>query len=447
MGLAQAGMMASRTVTGAIALVAMACAVAMVVSAIGASNSSGAHAELLAKAAGMSKDAASQDMETYFKQLKKQVKSASALAQQHLKDEDRDIKGHTPAQSLSAYFDKQATKLHTYVAPSSKLSARAAAADLDSYFDSIPTETKRELKIDGLSNQVASLKDDVHNIIKPVQELEKEVMEPVKELKDKLKESNEETKNALGRLHQQEEVNNKRMMENAEKEGAEINAATGRAVSAAERAATSAEAARKAARAKANVNIVSNIHQTPRSHIKNPKIKVEGLPPGWEAYMDRKTRFAYFFNPKTAESTWVNPKGSRVTGLRDLPAGWEALKPKHGARYYVDLRSGESTYTDPRAIPGGKVLKLLEQSSHMGAAARAAIARDKAAALRDDNGEYAHNWKRSQWADKAWMKFLDPKARGGAGAHQSLRTTGQALREGSLSDVHPANEKVASSSY
>ena len=56
MGLAQAGMMASRAVTGAIALVAMACAVAMVVSAIGASNSSGAHAELLAKAAGMSEE-------------------------------------------------------------------------------------------------------------------------------------------------------------------------------------------------------------------------------------------------------------------------------------------------------------------------------------------------------------------------------------------------------
>ena len=435
--------MAARAASGALALVAVACAVAMVVSAIGTSTQS----ELLLKAAGMSKVAAGSDMDSYFHELRQQVKSASALAAAHEKEEDHHLKAKNPAQSLSAYFDQQAKKIQTAVVPSSKLSAAAAAADLDSYFDSIPTESKREMKIDGLSNQVSSLKDDVHNIMKPVEALEKEVMGPVKELKDSLKESNQATSNAINQLHSQQEGNNKRMLENEEKEGRQIDAATGRAVTAAERAATSAEAARIAAHAKENVNIVSNVHQYPKPHIKNPKIMVEGLPPGWKAYMDRQTRYAYFFNGKTAKSTWVNPKGSRVTGLRDMPSGWEALKPAHGQRYYVDLASGDSTYTDPRVIPGGKVLKLIEESKHLGASARAALLHDRQTALKDDGGEYTHTSPRSQWADKAWMKFLDPKVKRGAGAHQSLRTAGEALEQGDVDDAHPTHEKVASRSY
>lgn len=385
--------MAARAASGVLALVAVACAVAMVVSAIGTSTQS----ELLSKAAGMSKAAAGNDMNSYFHELKQEVKSAKDLAAAHEKEEDHHVKARSPAQSLSAYFDEQAKKIQTAVVPSSKLSAAAAAADLDSYFDSIPTKTKREMKMDSLSDQVSSLKDDVHNILKPVEALEKEVMGPVKELKDSLKQSNQATSAAISRLHSQQDDNNKRMLENEEKEGRQIDEATGRAVTAAERAATSAEAARIAAHAKENVNIVSNIHQEPKPHIKNPKIMVEGLPPGWKAYMDRQTRYAYFFNGKTAKSTWVNPKGSRVTGLRDMPAGWEALKPAHGERYYVDLSSGESTYMDPRVIPGGKVLKLLEQSKHVGATARAALLHDKQTALKDDGGEYAHTSQRSQW--------------------------------------------------
>jgi len=71
----------------------------------------------------------------------------------------------------------------------------------------------------------------------------------------------------------------------------------------------------------------------------NPKMTVEGLPPNWAAYMDMKTKYAYFYNKHSGKSSWINPKGSSLS-VKGLPAGWDALQEKGGKDYYVNIKSG-----------------------------------------------------------------------------------------------------------
>jgi len=66
---------------------------------------------------------------------------------------------------------------------------------------------------------------------------------------------------------------------------------------------------------------------------------VEGLPPNWAAYMDMKTKYAYFYNKHSGKSSWINPKGSSLS-VKGLPAGWDALQEKGGKDYYVNIKSG-----------------------------------------------------------------------------------------------------------
>lgn len=47
----------------------------------------------------------------------------------------------------------------------------------------------------------------------------------------------------------------------------------------------------------------------------NPRVSVEGLPPGWSAYLDRRTKYVYYYNKANRKSTWINPKGSLVEEL------------------------------------------------------------------------------------------------------------------------------------
>jgi len=173
---------------------------------------------------------------------------------------------------------------------------------------------------------------------------------------------------------------------------------------------------------------------------------VEGLPPNWAAYMDMKTKYAYFYNKHSGKSSWINPKGSSLS-VKGLPAGWDALQEKGGKDYYVNIKSGRSTWEDPRVIPGGKVLALINRGSrHRAAMHHQAEKMARLAALSDDNGVYSHDFARSQWADKDWMKFLN-NGHAAGGKSQSLMTTNEQLRRGEVGSEQAMPHEVASASY
>eukprot|EP00286_Rhodomonas_abbreviata_P028731 CAMPEP_0181305872 /NCGR_PEP_ID=MMETSP1101-20121128/9977_1 /TAXON_ID=46948 /ORGANISM="Rhodomonas abbreviata, Strain Caron Lab Isolate" /LENGTH=452 /DNA_ID=CAMNT_0023411849 /DNA_START=8 /DNA_END=1366 /DNA_ORIENTATION=+ len=433
------------------------CAVVMIMAAL--MNSQHTSVEL---AAGLSGKAAQTDLNSYFNSMEKQVKSSSELARRHLQREntmlksDGEEKQHTrqslsssessssssSVQShrhglkarvanakLSGYFNKQAlaikqqAKKHEAMRDEnepSKLSTMAANKDLNSYFDSLSVATTKEGKLDHLSKQVESLSKDFDEIEKPVHALTDE---------------QQATQDTIKTLDRQSE----KLLKDSKTRGKQAS----RAEEAAHRAAESAAAAANAKPASVVVHSVENV--VPK-HISNPSVKVFGLPPGWKAYMDRRTRYAYFYNHHKDESTWVNPKGSRVS-LKGMPYGWEALKEKGDGRvYYVDKTSGQSTWYDPRLKAGAEVLDLLANKDHFRTVETAAKEKTyKLAALRDDHGVYAHNLPRSQWADSKWMRFLSPT--NDVGGPMGGMTNDMALRRGLDGETHPEMQRAASSQY
>ena len=75
------------------------------------------------------------------------------------------------------------------------------------------------------------------------------------------------------------------------------------------------------------------------------------LPPGWEAHLSKSTGLPYYVNARTGESTYDRPNALGQDAVQDeqpLPAGWEtAVSRSTGLEYYVNARTGESTYERP----------------------------------------------------------------------------------------------------
>lgn len=306
------------------------------------------------------------------------------------------------------------------------MSAAAANADLNKYFDSLQAHTKRG-KLTKLAKEVTDLSKDV-----------KAILMPVKQLQD----SAAASKSAVSSLKE----DTKRLLKDDESR----RGVAERAEKAAEAAAQSAKTAASRRARDETIVVRQALRRAPKTKFLkakevNPKMTVEGLPPNWSAYMDLKTKYAYFYNHRTGKSSWINPKGSKVH-VKGLPAGWEALKEKGGKDYYVNVKSGKSTWEDPRVIPGEKVLAMVNRGSRERAVMhKQAEKMAKLAALSDDHGVYGHNFARSQWADKDWMKFLD---NGHAAAKsQELMTTNEQLRRGDVGSEQAMTHKIASRDY
>jgi len=332
---------------------------------------------------------------------------------------------------LDSYFRKQSLAIKQQAAKDEAqkkrhMSAAAANADLNKYFDSLQSHTKKG-KLTTLAKEVTDLSKDV-----------KAILQPMKQLQD----SATASKNAVSSLKE----DTKMLL----KDDTSRRGVAERAEKAAERAAESAKTAANRRAQDETIVIRQALKRVPKTkYLKakqvNPKMTVEGLPPNWAAYMDMKTKYAYFYNKHSGKSSWINPKGGALS-VKGLPAGWEALEEKGGKDYYVNIKSGRSTWEDPRVIPGGKVLALINRGSrHRAVMHRQAEKMAKLAALSDDNGVYSHNYARSQWADKDWMKFLDTDH--ASAKAQSLMTTNQQLRRGEVGSEQAMPHQVASDSY
>jgi hypothetical protein len=112
-----------------------------------------------------------------------------------------------------------------------------------------------------------------------------------------------------------------------------------RAVAAA--AATAARAEKDATAAKAAVEAAAAKKQRPAGH--NPQVRMEGLPPGWAAFLDERTKYTYFYNARTRQSTWESPAGAPVEEV-GLPAGWKAYRTAAGKVYYAHGRCGAAEW-------------------------------------------------------------------------------------------------------
>jgi hypothetical protein len=335
---------------------------------------------------------------------------------------------------LDRYFHKQSLAIKQQGAAAAAargklhMGAKDARTDLNSYFDSLQARTKRG-KIQKLSGEVADLTKDVKDILKPMKDLQ---------------ESASASKEALKGLRSDNLSLRKQLLKDAKERRDEAE----RTEQAAEHAAEAA-AANKPSRDETIVVREALRSKPQREYLKakevNPKMTVEGLPPGWSAYMDLKTKYAYFYNENTGKSTWINPKGSRIS-LKGFPSGWEALQDKGGKDYFVNLKTGASTWEDPRELAGRKVLALMRRGAHRRAAMhRQAIKMASLAALADDHGVYSHIFPRSQWADKDWMKFLDD---GHAAAKSAeLMTSTQDLKRGGVGREQAMLHRVASRNY
>ena len=351
------------------------------------------------------------------------------------------VSAHAARAGLSSYFRQQSLAIKRQAAANAAarkkhMTASAAAADLNSFFDSLPTgKNKGGLSV--LSKEVKDLSADV-----------KAMLTPMKHLQDKSE--------AEGAAVQSLSKDTRTLMQDDKLRQSVV----AKAAQAAERAAASAKMAASRRARDETVVVRQKLRPAPvvtktvtkvlAAKEVNPQMHVEGLPPGWKAYMDLRTKYAYFYNKHTGKSSWINPKGSRVT-IKGLPVGWEALQDKGGRDYYVNLKSGKSTWEDPRVIPGEKVLAMVSR----GARHRAAMHRQaekmaqaaRLAALADDHGVMAHKFPRSQWADKDWMRFLDDGDASAANGDAALLTSSQQLAQGDRGSEQAMPHEIASSSY
>jgi len=139
----------------------------------------------------------------------------------------------------------------------------------------------------------------------------KAILQPVKQLQD----SAAASRDAVGSLR----ADTQQLLKDEKTHEAEAERAEKAAVSAADgaqHAASSAKAAAKAASAAASrrpardetIVVRQALRRAPKTKYLeakevNPEMTVEGLPPHWEAYMDLRTKYAYFYNKRTGKLT------------------------------------------------------------------------------------------------------------------------------------------------
>ena len=239
----------------------------------------------------------------------------------------------------------RAENLHQQEATATKLTAAAAAADLNAYFDSLPTGS-RESKVRTLEQTVRTLTGEVKSLKQPLSDM---------------REASHQTAHAVSALRDQQA---KLMADDAHHQR-DVEQAVAHAAAAAADAAKADAAAEAAARRKTSV-VLASIRPKTAARAVNPLVKVLGLPPGWKSYMDLRTKYTYFYNPRTRESTWESPAGAPES-IVGLPDGWRAYKAKGGKLYYVNRKQAVSTWDDPRLLPGAKVLSLLDSMDQVNA--------------------------------------------------------------------------------
>ena len=105
-------------------------------------------------------------------------------------------------------------------------------------------------------------------------------------------------------------------------------------------AATAARAEKDAAAARTEAAAAAAAkREKPAAARPNQRVRMAGLPPGWAAYVDRRTKYTYFYNARTRASTWESPVGAPADEA-GLPTGWRAYRAKGGKVYYVHGRCG-----------------------------------------------------------------------------------------------------------
>ena len=243
-------------------------------------------------------------------------------------------------EGLSQYFAKQSQAIkkqalaNTVRKQSLHMTAAAANADLNKYFDSLQAHTKRG-KLSKLAAEVGDLSKDV-----------KAILQPVKQLQD----SAAASRDAVGSLRKDTELllkDEKQHQSDAEGALTRAEKAAESAADGAKHAASSAQAAATAAASKRardeTIVVRQALRRAPKTkYLKakqvNPEMTVEGLPPHWKGYMDLRTKYAYFYNKRTGKSTWINPKGSRVH-VKGLPAGYAPVPRSRASTCPVPVRA------------------------------------------------------------------------------------------------------------
>eukprot|EP00960_Hanusia_phi_P056104 763153-Hanusia_phi.AAC.9 len=276
---------------------------------------------------GFSAAEASRDLQDYFHSEEDRARKESS-------NEVRKVTAKASRASLDSYFKKQSLaikqRLHP-IPPEEALSAKAAQDDLNKYFDSLPTQSRR-VKINQLSDEIltscltSSSPHACGQDTEPVGQVKslakdvKHIMDPVKALEDHASKEKE----AMDSLHKE----NERMLEESKRQRSEQNEATTKMLNMASKAASDAEEASKHSKSTTVVvrqNLAKQTTKYARMKDVNPRVTVEGLPPGWSAYLDRRTKYVYYYNKANRKSTWINPKGSLVQ-VKGMPAPWQAYK-------------------------------------------------------------------------------------------------------------------------
>ena len=77
----------------------------------------------------------------------------------------------------------------------------------------------------------------------------------------------------------------------------------------------------------------------------------DNLPAGWESAVSQTTGHVYYVNCKTGESTYERPRAPVTDddSWTTLPDGWEEHVSREGHTYYFNVITGESTYDMPEA--------------------------------------------------------------------------------------------------
>ena len=79
----------------------------------------------------------------------------------------------------------------------------------------------------------------------------------------------------------------------------------------------------------------------------------DNLPAGWESAVSQTTGHVYYINCKSGESTYERPRAPVTeddSGWTTLPDGWEEHVSREGHTYYFNVITGESTYDMPEAV-------------------------------------------------------------------------------------------------
>lgn len=216
--------------------------------------------------------------------------------------------GLSSISALNQYFDKQASHIKKentrQLHHKSKMSARQAEADLDSYFDSLEKKTgTKDVKLHSLEKEVKELRHEVHGLRSPV---------------ESARDAAASTGAAVKSLHADDE-----------------------AIMALEKANTGRREEvpvhRKVTNNEIDVKIDAEKEQH-RAPARNPRVHSGGLPAGWKEYRDLKTKYPYWYNSRTGKSTWVKPGGGEQPGVKLLQLLQAADSEKEQSRRALEAR-------------------------------------------------------------------------------------------------------------